>query len=359
MELDSVQIRTIIYYCYARGLNPEQISREMNQIGDGNLVSVRTCRNWVNEFKTGNYDLKDKEKSGRLADDELDNRIEEYLSVNRHATSRDMATAFNIGKSTVCRHLKSMGKRYLCFRWIPHQLSDDQKNNRVAICSQLLEMYHRNNFLNQLITVDEIWLYWENVGATPGQHHRVWHGAGDQPCMVMKRGPMTTKKHLCIVFWDSRGIILVETLQRGETINAEKYCAALDNLKEALRTQRRRNVNAGFNNLHMLQDNARPHTAQITQRKLREIGFNVLPHPPYSPDLSPSDYYLFSPLKASLKNQTFACAADLNRSIVDWYSNKPDAFYHKGIHLLPKRWQQCIEAGGAYFIGARENDDDL
>ena len=106
---------------------------------------------------------------------------------------------------------------------------------------------------------------------------------------------------------------------------------------------------SGFNNSHFLHDKARPHTAVLTQQKLRELGFNVLPHPTYSPDLSPCDYYLFSPFKASLKGQNFNSSNEINTAIEQWFENKAIAFFDKGIKCLPDRWQRCIDANGCYF----------
>ena len=47
-------------------------------------------------------------------------------------------------------------------------------------------------------------------------------------------------------------------------------------------------------------DNARPHISLMTLRKLRELGWEILLYPPYSPDKEPSDYYLFRLLQNSL-----------------------------------------------------------
>ncbi len=99
--------------------------------------------------------------------------------------------------------------------------------------------------------------------------------------MVTRRTSMTTNKHLCIVFWDSKGLLFLDTLQRNETITAVRYSTSLDGLAESLRIRRRRDATRGFNNFHFLHDNAiRPHTAAITQQKLLELNFNVIPHPP-------------------------------------------------------------------------------
>jgi hypothetical protein len=53
------------------------------------------------------------------------------------------------------------------------------------------------------------------------------------------------------------------------------------------------------------QDNARPHTAALTMSTLLKLKWDVLPHPPYSPDLAPSDYHLFGPMKGFLGGMIF------------------------------------------------------
>ena len=56
-----------------------------------------------------------------------------------------------------------------------------------------------------------------------------------------------------------------------------------------------------WKNSTIQRDNARPHTANATQIKLKKLGITVIDNPPYSPDLSPSDYYLLSPMKSSIR----------------------------------------------------------
>ena len=55
----------------------------------------------------------------------------------------------------------------------------------------------------------------------------------------------------------------------------------------------------------LLQDNALGHTSQVAMTAASECGFEVLPHPPYSPDIAPSDFYLFPKLKSSLRGTQF------------------------------------------------------
>ncbi|GFU63869.1 histone-lysine N-methyltransferase SETMAR [Trichonephila clavipes] len=58
------------------------------------------------------------------------------------------------------------------------------------------------------------------------------------------------------------------------------------------------------------QDNATPHTSVATRQKLWELGWRVLMHSPYSPDLAPSDYYLFLALQSFLSDKKLGSRED-------------------------------------------------
>ena len=86
-------------------------------------------------------------------------------------------------------------------------------------------------------------------------------------------------------------------------VNSRSYCDLLQNhLRSAIRSKRRGLLSKG---VCLQQHNAGPHTANATMMTLRHMKFEVLPHPPYSPDLALSDFHLFGPLKASLRGRKF------------------------------------------------------
>jgi len=87
---------------------------------------------------------------------------------------------------------------------------------------------------------------------------------------------------------------LIIFLSKGQTINAEYYLSLLVQLKDILKENRLGKVIKG---VLFLYDNAPAHRALATQKKLAYLGFQCLDHPPYSPDLAPSDYRLFPGLK--------------------------------------------------------------
>ncbi|UYV79201.1 hypothetical protein LAZ67_17001488 [Cordylochernes scorpioides] len=93
-----------------------------------------------------------------------------------------------------------------------------------------------------------------------------------------------------------------------------------------------------------LHDNARPHTSCKTVSTIIKLGFEVLEHPAYSPDLAPSDYFLFGLLKKELKGKRFDPDEDVQKVVQDFFHTLPKSAYKEGIYKLPERWRRCIES---------------
>lgn len=172
----------------------------------------------------------------------------------------------------------------------------------------------------------------------------VWIGPGENAPRKFKTQQSACKVRLT-VFWDAEGILLEEYLEKGRTVNAEYYCDILDKLRRAIQNKRRGKLSRGVLLLH---DNARPHVAAITKGRLKSFVWEILSHPPYSPDLAPSDYHLFPFLKAELGGQHFDSREELQQAVHSFFSNQPREFYAQGIKKLATRYQNCIDRGGDY-----------
>jgi hypothetical protein len=94
----------------------------------------------------------------------------------------------------------------------------------------------------------------------------------------------------------------------------------------------------------LLHDNACPHMAAHTVDVLCALKFEVLKHPPYSPDLAPSDFHLFGPKKEHLRGQKFADDNTVMEAVQSWLKAMPNSFFLEGICKLVD--QVCCEAGG-------------
>ncbi|KAL4143874.1 hypothetical protein QTP88_006129 [Uroleucon formosanum] len=130
----------------------------------------------------------------------------------------------------------------------------------------------------------------------------------------------------------------------GETINAAKYCETLKKLRRAIQNKRRGLFTSGVCLLH---DNARPHTANVTKQLLDSFGWDVLNHPPYSPDLAPSDYHLFTSLKKHMGGKKFSTDEEV-KAVDKWSKKMAAEFYKADIKKLICRITTCIERNGDY-----------
>ena len=96
-------------------------------------------------------------------------------------------------------------------------------------------------------------------------------------------------------------------------------------------------------------DNARPHVAKRVKEKLEELGWTVLKHPPYSPDLAPSDYHLFRSMQNALLHKKFRNEEEVREFLSEFFASKPKEFYARGINQLPSRCQKVIDSNGEYI----------
>jgi len=103
-------------------------------------------------------------------------------------------------------------------------------------------------------------------------------------------------------FWDQDGILLIDYLPTGQTINAEYYSSLLVQLKDILKGKRRGKLTMEVLFLH---DNIPANQALATQNKPAYLGFQCLNPLPHYPDLAPSDYHLFPGLKKTIERSSY------------------------------------------------------
>jgi hypothetical protein len=100
------------------------------------------------------------------------------------------------------------------------------------------------------------------------------------------------------VFWDSEGVIHVDFLSHGVTINAQYYSNLLCN--DVCQVIQKKKPGKLSKKIILLHDNARPHMANLTRVTLATMEWEVTIHPPYTPDSAPSDFNFFGQMKVHL-----------------------------------------------------------
>ena len=172
-----------------------------------------------------------------------------------------------------------------------------------------------------------------------------WKHPGSPAKKKFKTQPSAGKVMLTL-FWDSKGPVLEDNLEKGRTINSARYSDLLtNNLKPAVRTKGRGLLSKKVLLLH---DNARPHTASHTVETGNHLGFEVLEHPAYSPDLARSDYHLFGTLKNVLRGRHFSTDKEVREAVHKWLRDQKKTFFLERIRKPVDRWTKCIEKEGDY-----------
>jgi len=155
-------------------------------------------------------------------------------------------------------------------------------------------------------------------------------------------------KQMIIFAYDCEGVIMTDRVPSGTTVTAAHYRQFLQKLRRKMHANRPDLLENGFLILH---DNARPQSGKDVRGLLDRYSWEVLPHPPYSPNMSPPDFDLFSKLKINMRGVRFSTLEDLSASVTRRVRQLNSSTDLTGIMDLPKRWDAVIRQKGDYTEG--------
>ena len=110
-------------------------------------------------------------------------------------------------------------------------------------------------------------------------------------------------------------------------------------MQQALRQKEPALVNS--KGVLFVHDNAKLHVAQVVRDTIQQLGWETLCHPPYSPDLAPTDYHLFHSLDNHLCGKSFTNETDLHQGLTNFFASKTSEFYHKGLNSSRHVSRRC------------------
>ncbi|GFX28031.1 mariner Mos1 transposase [Trichonephila clavipes] len=125
---------------------------------------------------------------------------------------------------------------------------------------------------------------------------------------------------------DQEKPIYYKLLKPGETVNTDRYKQQLLNLSDAI-LEKREQYKKRLLKVIFLDDNAPSHRAKPTKDIVKTLGLDPLAHAAYSPDLAPSDYYIFASLGHALADQRFTSYDNVKSWLNDWLAYKDPSFF--------------------------------
>lgn len=341
--------RAVIEFLTKEDQCPKNIHQRMLRVYGDSAPSYATVKRWSAEFKRGRQSLEDDPRSGRpveVTTDEMCTAVEELVMENRRIKVAEIAQTLDISSGTVetILHMK-LGMTKVSCRWVPKMLTPEMKHTRVTICKELLDWYESDPdmFVTRIITGDETWIrHWD---PETKQESMQWKHQASPPPKKFRTQP-SAGKIMATIFWDTEGVILVDYLPQKTTVTGQYYANILLKLKDAVKEKRRGKLSKGVLLLH---DNAPAHSSQLSQQAIRECRFIQLPHPPYSPDLAPSDFYLFRHFKKFLRGRKFNDDNELKAASEQWLEGQDKEFFQTGLIQLEEKWKKCIAVRGDYI----------
>jgi histone-lysine N-methyltransferase SETMAR len=344
----NIEVRSVIRFLRVKGTPPSEIHRQLVEVYGPNVISRKQVWLWCKHFDNGRTEVMDEQRPGRprtsVTDDNVI-RIEGMIHEDRRIQLRIIAEDLKMSLGAVHQIVHNqLGYSKVSSHWVPKMLTDNHKATRMGLSLFHLMRYQEqgDQFLQRLVTGDETWVY--HFTPESKRASMTWKHTSSPPPKKFK-ATLSTNKILATVFWDHDGVLLVDFLSKGETVNATRYCETLVRLRDAIRHKRPGLLRQGVVLLH---DNARPHTASSTRKLLQRFKWEVLEHPPYSPDLAPSDYHLFGPLKKHLAGKRYATVDQVHQAVMSWLRDLDSDFFRAGIFALVYRWNKCLDKYGDY-----------
>ena len=148
-------------------------------------------------------------------------------------------------------------------------------------------------------------------------------------------------------FFYSKGIVHKEFVPPGQTANQTFYLQVLERLRNRVVRVRHEIVNMWF--LH--HNNVPSHTSFTVREFLAQHNITMLPHPLYSPDLVPCDFFLFPKLKTHLKGHHFGTVENVQAAATRALNNISSEDFLHCYEEWQQHWNRCIRSQGAYFEG--------
>lgn len=340
--MEKYEQRFVLKYWFLTGLNAYQMHTKLVETLEEKAYSYSQIKFWCKRFRQGDLSCSYLPKSGRTPSD-LGPSIIKYIEKYPFASASKMSRHFQCSKSTIISILEDdYDFKKFKRKWSPHVLSDDIKQKRIdfsIMIKKYLEDDQENDFAS-ICTGDESWF---------GYHYdtRDQFAKSREDVIPIISQKIDSKKTMVTVFFTGTELLVCDCLPKREKYNGEYFTTNI--LPQLSQEKSRRARRKPKQKLLIHMDNSRCHNNQKVTNYLESNHMERIPHPPYSPDISPCDFWLFGYLKECLKEKLYDTEEELvNEIYIAWNS-----VTFETLQNVYKEWiirlDYVIKNGGSYY----------
>ena len=236
--------------------------------------------------------------------------------------------------------------RKICAKFIPRVLREDQKGRRCHDNREMVKLINSDPaVLDALVTCDECWI---NCYDSETKRQSSQRKHADSPRPKKARQSKSTHRLLIIPFFDSTGMIYMLWVPTEQIVNKEYFVEVLREFRKRFRRKRPSLFKSGQRHFH--QDNAPVHNSILVTDYLTKMGIKTVPHPPYSPDIVPCDFWLFPKLEEKLRGCRYDTIEEMKEAVTKVIDTLTQVDFHRAFQKVLERYM-CITAGEDYFEG--------
>lgn len=346
-EFSTEQFRTYALFRFLLGKAAPEIHQDLVAIGGSSAPSERSVRRWLESFRDGRRSVEDLPRAGRpisAITPEYIRIVEEAVVEDPHVSIEELAQLSGISEGTVHTILhERLGRRKICSRWVPHLLNTAQQAERVELAQSLLNKMRRWGSVGMkcVVTGDETYIHYYQPRSR--LESMAWTRHGEPPQTEVRQSTFT-RKVLYTFFFNMDGLVAKFLSPEGSTITAKYYAEIV--LPGLLASFHRSYPNSI---LRLHHDNAPAHRSKLVAAFIADNNIQCVRHPPYSPDLAPCDFWLFSLLKSKLRGKSFSSRNSIERAVEQAIASIQKDEWSKTFQEWKKRCRMCVETGGTYF----------
>jgi histone-lysine N-methyltransferase SETMAR len=303
--------RYVIQFFWMREFGAKAIHTELKKTLKRKAYGTSQIKISLTRFDGGDLSCQDLPKPGRppLM---MGSMFQAYLEKYPFASARVLAQHFFVSAPTVKDILqRELGMKKYSRRWLRHLLTGSQKAARVDSSREMLKILRaaESNHFDGIVTGHESWFRYAYEFDSMFARSRA-------DVVPRSRPEFGGRKIMITVFFSVRTLVVMDALPKDSKFNQEYFInRVLACLNKEKKNYARRNPSSVLHLCIVHMDNSMCHNGEKIVGEFQRKDLTRMPHQPYSPDISPCDFWFFGMVKQQLKGQEFESHSEIEAAI--------------------------------------------